>query len=107
MRVHVIHAHPVETSYNRALFDAVCAELTANGAASFGTYETGEAFDPVTVSFATEDCAPAALPMDEDVQTEPTAATSDLGWLLWLILGLVLLAAIVAVVVIVRRRASN
>ena len=31
MRVHVIHAHPVETSYNRALFDAVCAELTANG----------------------------------------------------------------------------
>ena len=83
------------------------AELTANGAASFGTYETGEAFDPVTVSFATEDCAPAALPMDEDVQTEPTAATSDLGWLLWLILGLVLLAAIVAVVVIVRRRGSN
>ena len=31
MRVHVIHAHPVETSYNRALFDAVCAELTAKG----------------------------------------------------------------------------
>ena len=31
MRVHVIHAHPVETSYNRALFDAVCAELTVKG----------------------------------------------------------------------------
>jgi len=31
MRVHVIHAHPVETSYNRALFEAVCAELTARG----------------------------------------------------------------------------
>ena len=31
MRVHVIHAHPVETSFNRALFDAVVAELTDNG----------------------------------------------------------------------------
>ncbi|UXN72879.1 NAD(P)H-dependent oxidoreductase [Devosia sp. A8/3-2] len=31
MRVHVIHAHPVETSFNRALFDAVVGELTDNG----------------------------------------------------------------------------
>ena len=31
MRVHVVHAHPVETSYNRALFDAVVGELTDNG----------------------------------------------------------------------------
>lgn len=31
MRVHVIHAHPVETSFNRALFDAVVDELSSKG----------------------------------------------------------------------------
>ena len=31
MRVLVVHAHPVETSYNRALFNAVCETLTAKG----------------------------------------------------------------------------
>lgn len=31
MRVHVIHAHPVETSYNRALFTAVVESLEAKG----------------------------------------------------------------------------
>ncbi|MDB5528167.1 MAG: Azoreductase [Devosia sp.] len=31
MRVHVIHAHPVETSYNRTLFNTVVETLTANG----------------------------------------------------------------------------
>ncbi len=31
MRVHVIHAHPVETSYNRALFNAACEALRAKG----------------------------------------------------------------------------
>ncbi len=31
MRVHVVHAHPVETSYNRALFDTAVAALAAAG----------------------------------------------------------------------------
>jgi putative NADPH-quinone reductase len=31
MRVHVVHAHPVETSYNRALFDTVVGALQARG----------------------------------------------------------------------------
>lgn len=31
MRVHVIHAHPVETSYSRALFDAVVETLQGKG----------------------------------------------------------------------------
>lgn len=31
MRVHVIHAHPVETSYNRALFETVVESLGAGG----------------------------------------------------------------------------
>lgn len=47
MRVHVIHAHPVETSYNRALFTAVVEELTANGheVDALNLYEEG--FDAV------------------------------------------------------------
>lgn len=31
MRVHVVHAHPVETSYNRALFETAVAALTGVG----------------------------------------------------------------------------
>ncbi len=31
MRVLVVHAHPVETSYNRSLFNAVCETLAAKG----------------------------------------------------------------------------
>jgi putative NADPH-quinone reductase len=31
MRVHVIHAHPVETSFNRALFNAAVETLTTKG----------------------------------------------------------------------------
>ena len=31
MRVLVVHAHPVETSFNRALFNAACEALTAKG----------------------------------------------------------------------------
>lgn len=31
MKVLVVHAHPVETSYNRALFHAVCETLTKRG----------------------------------------------------------------------------
>ncbi|WP_417310232.1 NAD(P)H-dependent oxidoreductase [Devosia sp.] len=31
MRVHVIHAHPVETSYNRSLFHATCEGLKTAG----------------------------------------------------------------------------
>ena len=47
MRVHVIHAHPVESSYNRALFNAVVDELTTSGhqVDALDLYEAG--FDAV------------------------------------------------------------
>ncbi|MET3900744.1 NAD(P)H dehydrogenase (quinone) [Devosia sp. UYZn731] len=43
MRVHVIHAHPVETSYNRTLFNTVVETLTANGHAvdALNLYDEG------------------------------------------------------------------
>lgn len=31
MKVHVVHAHPVETSYNRSLFHVACEALEAGG----------------------------------------------------------------------------
>jgi NAD(P)H dehydrogenase (quinone) len=47
MRVHVVHAHPVETSFNRALFDTVVAALNEAGheVDPLNLYEAG--FDAV------------------------------------------------------------
>ena len=47
MRVHVIHAHPVETSFNRALFNAVVDELSARGHEIDALDLYGEGFDAV------------------------------------------------------------
>jgi putative NADPH-quinone reductase len=47
MRVHVIHAHPVETSYNRALFNAVVDELTSKGHSVDALNLYDEGFDAV------------------------------------------------------------
>jgi putative NADPH-quinone reductase len=47
MRVHVIHAHPVETSYNRALFNAVADELTSKGHSVDALNLYDEGFDAV------------------------------------------------------------
>jgi putative NADPH-quinone reductase len=47
MRVHVIHAHPVETSFNRALFNAVVEALTAKGHSIDALNLYDEGFDAV------------------------------------------------------------
>src|SRR5689334_12352609 len=47
MRVMVLHAHPVETSYNRALCNAVLETLTANGHEPDLIDLYAENFDPV------------------------------------------------------------
>ncbi|WP_375451386.1 NAD(P)H-dependent oxidoreductase [uncultured Devosia sp.] len=49
MRVHVIHAHPVETSYNRTLFNTVIEALTASGHTVDALNLYDEAF-PATLS---------------------------------------------------------
>lgn len=43
MRIHVVHAHPVETSFNRALFDTVVDTLTTAGheVDALNLYEAG------------------------------------------------------------------
>jgi putative NADPH-quinone reductase len=47
MRVMVLHAHPVETSFNRALFDAVQETLRAKGHEVDPINLYDEGFDPV------------------------------------------------------------
>ena len=44
MRVLVVHAHPVETSYNRSLFNTVCETLAAKGDEVDGLNLYDEAF---------------------------------------------------------------
>ena len=80
------------------------ATLTAAGESAFGTYEAGEAFDGVSVEFSTPACA-APVATDEPVaEDEPAAGEGFPMWLLWLIIGLVVLAAIITVIVLVVRR---
>jgi putative NADPH-quinone reductase len=47
MRVHVVHAHPVETSFNRALYDTVTGALAARGHEVDGLNLYDEGFDAV------------------------------------------------------------
>ena len=47
MRVLVVHAHPVETSFSRALYDTVTAALAAGGHAVDGCNLYAEGFDAV------------------------------------------------------------
>jgi hypothetical protein len=80
--------------------------LTSAGAAAFGTYETGEAFDPVAI---TSDCVVAA-PVEETSTPTPTAApvedstTSPLLVITIAIGALLLIAIVVIVLLLVRRR---
>jgi putative NADPH-quinone reductase len=46
MRVHVVHAHPVETSFNRALFGTVVDALSARGHTVDALDLYAEKFDP-------------------------------------------------------------
>jgi hypothetical protein len=96
---------------------AAPAVLTAAGAEAFGTYPEGEELDPITASFSTEaDCAieaedaetPVTTTSDDEAETAVVASDStDLGWILWVVLALVVLAAAVAIVLVVRRRAAT
>jgi hypothetical protein len=89
------------------------ATLTDAGAAAFGTYPSGEALDPVTLAFSTAaDCAVAeeVAATDDAVTTttdaEPVSAEepADLGWLIWVLAALLVIAVAVIVVLVVRGR---
>jgi hypothetical protein len=77
---------------NAVTFTGVPTTLTAAGAVAFGTYEAGEAFDPITINFTAK---PGCLPTPENLV---------LRWLPWVAAGLGLLAAAGATLVTFRRR---
>lgn len=80
--------------------------LTPAGSDAFGTYDANEPFDALNLEFSIPaECG--AAPVDEEsAVAEPVAAGPDLGWLLWLLGGLLLVAIAVIVVLVVRRRAG-
>ena len=92
------------------VLSGIPATLTEAGAAAFGTYEAGEALDPVTVEIqGAGACAqPAVVPAEPEAPAaEPVAATNPAGW--WLLGGgvlLALLAVLVLVLVARHRRAA-
>ncbi|TBN57602.1 hypothetical protein EYE40_09505 [Glaciihabitans arcticus] len=81
-------------------------ELTTAGSDAFGTYDAGEPFDALTVSFSTPaDCAVAAPAEPSTVEDGPiTDDAPNLSWLLWLIVPFVLIGGIVVPMVVWRRR---
>ena len=79
------------------------ATLTSAGEAAFGTYEVGEPFDTVAMTFTTADCAAPVVTDEPTDEVAPTADGANFPWL-WIIIGLVLLAVIITVVVLVVRR---
>ena len=96
----------VDTVEGTVAFSDVPTVLLPAGAEAFGTYEEGEAFDAMNVTFTLgADCA-------APVVTEPTATpepveTGDSGALvLWIVLGILALLAIIATILVLRRRAT-
>jgi hypothetical protein len=87
-------------------FAGIPTVLTEAGAAAFGTYEAGSAFDPIDLRI-TLDPACITPAIDTDVATtgaeiETASATSPLPWVLLAVL--LALAVVVAVIVLTRRR---
>ena len=75
------------------------ATLSAPGAAAFGTYPAGEELDPLSFTLTIDEaCATASAPVE--VGGENSAATApDLGWLAWLVVGIVVVAAAAGVAI--------
>jgi len=99
------------------VLDALPATLTEAGAAAFGTYEAGEALDPVSAVLpVADDCAVAApavadeVPVAEAAEAEAVSAVPAAApmWP-WAVGGIVLVLAAGAVVwiVVARRRAAT
>ncbi|MDO7883405.1 HtaA domain-containing protein [Salinibacterium soli] len=81
------------------------AVLLPAGAEAFGTYETGEAFDPVSAELVlASGCEVVAAPEEQPVDDSPADDAQPVGWWVWAIAIAALLALVVAIVVLVLRR---
>ncbi len=85
-------------------FAGIPTTLTAAGAAVFGTYEAGTAFDPLDLRITLDPACiePAVAVVEEPgVEVETASAASPLPWVLLAVL--VALAVVAAVIVLTRR----
>lgn len=89
--------------------------ITAEGYAAFSNYETGSAFDPISIT-VTADCAPveteapvtpAPAPTEAALIAPAPTADAGTGWVPWLIGGLVAAAAAVGGILFARRRRAG
>jgi hypothetical protein len=80
--------------------------LTPAGADAFGTYESGEQLDPITITFSTVASCSELAPAPNAATEEPAADAPDLSWIYWLVAAIVI-AAIATLLVMMRRRASG
>ncbi len=84
------------------------AVLLAEGAAAFGTYETGEPFDALSAELPLDPgCAEVVAPEETPIADEPTGTDAPTLWWAWLIAGLALLAVIAAIIVVILRRRTE
>ena len=82
-------------------------ELTSAGSDAFGTYDAGEPFDALSVTFSTADDCAVAAPVDTPAPVAPAEDDApNLAWLLWLIVALVLIAAVIVLIIVRRRRTA-
>src|SRR5690606_634469 len=93
---------------NTIAYAEVPAVLTEEGAAAFGTYPAGSDFDALSFTGALADCADNVAESDaaaDNGAESVTAESNDLLWL-WIVLGVVAVAAIAGTVVAARRKQS-
>lgn len=105
--VEVALAGAVERTDSALTVTGASAALTAAGSAAFGTYERGEAFDPVSFALPLDPaCATFIEPTGTPTVTAgPVTSGTDLAWL-WILIPAVLLLIAAGVVGVVLRRRS-
>jgi hypothetical protein len=93
---------------DRVVIAGIPATLTDSGGAAFGSYEAGEALDPVTIEIVGgAACAePLAAAGAELPKPEVVVATGPINW--WLVAGIAILAlaALATLVLVLRRRSA-
>ncbi|MGV8970585.1 MAG: HtaA domain-containing protein [Microbacteriaceae bacterium] len=97
----------VDVTEGTIAFSDVPTVLLPAGAEAFGTYEAGEPFDPITVTFATgADCAAAAA-IEPEAVTDVVETDESGSSILWIAIAVLVLIALIVTIVLVRRRNTS
>lgn len=80
------------------------SQITSEGYTAFPNYEAGTAFDPVSFTIPVTRCAALTKTGDTVEAIDNTGDTTDLSWLIWVAVAILIAGAIVVTIVLVRRR---